>query len=104
MRRFPIALCLIVVLSGCISRVSTQPVAIETKQPTTAPVAAAPAQIFPTPVVELRGSGAEIGKQHGQKLSGPIMVLFEKYLRPFFHTDQERTAALAIAQGFEPRL
>src|SRR5690242_12727444 len=63
---------LVLILTGCTSKVPTHPVALALAHPTptTAPAAAAsPAQLFPTPIIELRGSGAEIGKQHGQKLS-----------------------------------
>src|SRR5687767_8864903 len=56
---------------------------------------------FPTSIVELRGTGAQIGAEHGRELAGPIQILFAKYLRPYFRSETQRTIALTMAQAFE---
>jgi isopenicillin-N N-acyltransferase like protein len=79
---------------GCATR------AIEPKSLTVA----TPEPVFPLPVIELRGTPAEIGTQHGQKLNPDIHFLVETYLRPFFKSETQRFIALTAASGFRDKL
>ncbi len=60
--------------------------------------------IFPLPIVERCGDPAEIGKEHGEKLSSEIHFLVDAYLHPFFKTDTQRFIALTVASGFRDKL
>jgi hypothetical protein len=74
--------------------------------PPVKPITAPPrAEIrFPIPVIELHGSGAEIGIEHGRELAGPIHLLHDKYLKVYLRGPTERMIALAAAGMFESLL
>src|SRR5207253_580300 len=70
-------------------------------------VAAAPVEAttpFPVPIIELRGSGADIGASHGTQLGEPIRNLFHTYLAQYFTSDMQRNLAFAAAGAFESRI
>jgi predicted choloylglycine hydrolase len=104
MRRVVPASIVLLLIAGC----ATAPA--PTKQPFAAlvePTPPPPTQTpppFPTQIVELRGTGSEIGTEHGKELAEPIQILFEKYLRPYFQNDTQRMIALTLAQAFEMQL
>jgi isopenicillin-N N-acyltransferase-like protein len=56
------------------------------------------------PILQLRGSGADMGTQQGHTLREPIRQLFHLYFTRFIQTDAERIAALAGAAIFETEL
>lgn len=83
----------------------TPPVSsVEQDQPrgksTKASKQAPPDAPFPVPVVELRGPGADLGSQHGQRLADAIRLLHEQYLKRFIEGEVRRFLALSAAQGF----
>ncbi len=101
MRRNPliaVALALFWSLAGCASpqsvvRLSTAPVAPKAvKKP------------FPIPIVELRGSGRQIGEEHGAKLANSIQYLHDKYLLVYLKNQTQRFLAIAAARIFESEL
>jgi predicted choloylglycine hydrolase len=55
-------------------------------------------------VIELRGTGAELGKQHGEALGEPIRVLQDRYMKAYMQTDAARMMARGVATMFESRL
>src|ERR1019366_2399019 len=59
---------------------------------------------FPIPIVVLRGSGAEIGREHGAQLSATIHLLHDKYLLILVKNQTQRFMAMAAAQIFETEL
>jgi len=65
---------------------------------------AAPPPAFPVPIIQLTGTGAELGQQHGKQLSEPIHFLFDHYLKPYFSSEMQRFLALTAAKGFETKL
>src|SRR5436305_1519467 len=62
-----------------------------------------PASMQPAPIVELRGSAAEMGQQYGQQLDAPITLLHEKYLKVFLGSPTQRFIAIAAAKAFEEK-
>lgn len=58
----------------------------------------------PVPIVELGGSGFELGDAHGRHFSAEIRLLHERYLRPFIEGDLRRALALSAADGFASHL
>jgi len=68
------------------------------------PPPAATQAAFSIPVVELSGTGRQIGTEYGRQLSDPIHLLFEKYLKPYFRNDLQRAVALTAAGAFEGHL
>src|SRR5881227_2189730 len=40
-------------------------------------------EVFPVPVVELDGSGADLGLEHARKMDKPIHLLLKNYLRVY---------------------
>jgi isopenicillin-N N-acyltransferase-like protein len=93
----------LVALAGCsanrpgASRVAAVPAAPLVK----APAAERP---FPIPVIELRGSAADIGHAHAAALGDPIRALHGRYIASFFRTAAVRMLALGAAGLFEPTL
>ena len=75
--------------------------------PTTQP-ASASARVervpFPIPVVEMAGTGEEMGAAHGDHLGSTIRDLHDKYLKAYFASEGQRLLALTAAQAFEQRL
>jgi isopenicillin-N N-acyltransferase like protein len=63
-----------------------------------------PSSVFPLPIIELHGTGAEMGDQQGRALGDSIRKLYQRYLTSFIRTDGERFAALAAAAIFEAEL
>lgn len=59
---------------------------------------------FPLPVIELAGTGEQIGAAHGQALGGPIRELHTSYLNAFFNSPGRRAVAMMAAAAFEPRI
>jgi isopenicillin-N N-acyltransferase like protein len=84
------ALLVVTLLAGCSS--SAKPSREQAQTP------------FPAPIVDLRGSGADIGAQHAVSLGQTIQVLHENYLRVFLQNESRRFAAMTLAALFEARL
>ncbi len=68
------------------------------------PAATQTASNFPVPILQLHGSGAELGNQQGRALKDSIRALHQRYLGSFIRSDAERFAALAAAAIFEAEL
>lgn len=90
----PFLICVALLLAGC----------ARAPQTVAAPKPVAPEPAFPLPVVELTGTGQQIGGEYGQKLNEPMLELFNQYLKPYFKSDLQRFLALTAAQGFENQL
>src|SRR4051812_33936803 len=94
-RLFRLLPLLLIVLIGC-------------SHPPTAQQAAAPAASteppFPVPVVEMSGSGADLGASQARQLTEPIRDLFTAYFGKYFHGDVDRNLALMAATAFRPHL
>lgn len=56
------------------------------------------------PVVQVAGSGAEMGTSHGTQLGQQIRELDESYLQNFFKTEQARLLAYLVAMQFQATL
>ena len=67
-----------------------------------APPATQPAP--PLPVVQLSGTGEQIGTAEGTRLAGPIHTLHDDYLMKFVGTGLKRVVALSAANAFEAQL
>jgi predicted choloylglycine hydrolase len=80
-----------------------EPLGTHVDAPTTSPVVLS-ADAMPLRVIEVRGTGEEIGTAHGQQLSASIKTLHEQYLKKFIKSDVQRFIALAAAQKFEAQL
>ena len=59
---------------------------------------------FPLPVVEMDGTGEQMGAAHGERLGPVIKGLHDKYLKAYFSSEGERFLAMAAAAGFEQRV
>lgn len=59
---------------------------------------------FPVPVLEMTGSGSEIGSSHAQRLGGPIRNLFRAYLGRYFGNVFQKDLAMLAASSFEKHL
>lgn len=70
----------------------------------TAPAQAAEKRAPIIPIVELHGSGADLGTEHGQQLAGPIRLLHDRYLKQFITSDMQRFLALSAAAGFSSQI
>ncbi len=82
-------LCLVV--AGCSSRAV----------PETSASSPPPAEQFPLPVIELAGSGAEMGETHGRALGPVIRQLHDAYFTAYFRSAAVRFLALTSAGAFE---
>lgn len=71
--------------------------------PATQP-AAAVQEVFPYPLIELSGDGAEIGAEHGRHFGAPIRRLHDLYFGRYFRNDMQRMLALSAATAFESHL
>lgn len=67
---------------------------------------ASPATIARTslPIIELRGAGTAIGREHGLRLRDPIRVLHQKYLRKWYPSQDAYEQALQQASMFRDHL
>src|SRR5437588_2551204 len=83
-------------------------VAPTARTPAAAVVAARPAPpptpAFTGPVIELTGSGDEIGAAHARQLSDSIHTLYDNYLNVYLGTGTKRFLALGAAHLFERQL
>src|SRR6476661_1267500 len=59
---------------------------------------------FPFPVVEMTGTGEEMGAAHGKQLGQTIRDLHAKYLRAYFASEGQRFLAMTAAAAFEQRV
>ena len=59
---------------------------------------------FPIPVIELDGTGANIGRAHADALGSGIRELHDRYFAAYFKSQAAKFLALATASLFEPRL
>ncbi len=91
-RLLPSLLALIVLCSSCARS--------EVKRLVTA---AAP-EPFPVPIVELRGSPADIAAAHARQLGEPIRNLFGAYFGRYFENALQRNMAMLAATAFEGKL
>jgi isopenicillin-N N-acyltransferase-like protein len=97
-------------LLGCNARQDGAPAAAATSAAAAQPkkVAAAPRRPverpFPIPVVELRGTGAEIGRAHGEALGSSIRELHDRYFAAYFQNQAAKFIAMATASLFEPKM
>lgn len=73
-------------------------------RPSEAAADAAADAVLPVPVVELRGTAADLGTAHGRRLAGPINLLYEKYLGAMLHNPVQRFVALTAAGRYESLL
>lgn len=99
------AFLLLVNLLGC-AAATKAPVAVEVAkpQPTAAPAAVALEEApFPIPVIELDGSGEQIGNAHGAALGETIRTLHGKYFGAFFGSSAARMLAMGAASLFESK-
>ena len=55
-------------------------------------------------IVELRGTAAELGRQHGEALGDSIRLLQDRYMKAYMQTDAQRVLARSVANMFEARL
>src|SRR3954468_18530052 len=56
---------------------------------------------FPLPVIEMAGTGEEMGTAHGRQLGGTIRDLHGRYLKAYFSSEGERFLAMTAAATFE---
>jgi isopenicillin-N N-acyltransferase like protein len=91
-------LIVIVVAAGCgrAPQVATEPAA---KSASITPQPVVPA--WHGPVVELRGSGQQMGVEHGKDLAQPIEYLHDHYLKVYLGGATRRFLALGAAKLFE---
>ena len=103
-----------IALAGCASALSTnvqsdappvQPVATRIENPT--PAAPLPAveqtpleKPFPVPIVVLRGSSVDLGREQGVLLTHSIRLLHDQYLTPYLSSQMKRVFALSAARLF----
>src|SRR5919205_446816 len=78
------------------------PITLRAGEPPAPAIAAAPE--FSIPMIELRGSGTEMGKAQGQQLGETIRSLNDGYLKRFMTGETQRFAARAAAMLFEDKL
>lgn len=91
---------LTLLLVGC-SRAPQVSVAYTTQQTVPTPPAAPVVPAWTGPVVELRGSGPQMGEEHGKDLAKPIEFLHDHYLKVFLGGGTQRFLALGAAKLFE---
>ena len=58
----------------------------------------------PIPVVEMTGSGAEIGATHARELGGPIRSLFKAYFGRFYRSAAQKQMTMIAATAFRPHI
>lgn len=73
-----------------------------------APAGRAPANVaevpFPIPVIEMAGTPAEMGNEHGWQMGSTIRGLHGKYLKAYFSSEGRRVLAMMAAATFEQYL
>ena len=84
-------------LAGCSARDADT----ATPPPAQARAAEAP---FPIPVIEVAGTGREMGAEHGRRMGETIRDLHGKYLKAYFSSEGQRVLAMTAAAAFEQRL
>lgn len=74
--------------------------------PATQPSAAARAEEvpFPIPVIEMSGTGQEMGSEHGRQMGRTIRDLHARYLKAYFSSEGQRVLAMTAAAAFEQRI
>lgn len=94
-------------LAGCGARQEVAPVATAAAAVPRPKARRAPRPIekpFPVPVIELSGTGAEIGRGHADALGSGIRELHDRYFAAYFLNEAGKFLALAAAGLFEPTL
>ena len=56
---------------------------------------------FPGKIIELRGSGEEMGREHAKQLDAQIQLLHQKYLSVYIGTGARRLLAIGAAKVFK---
>lgn len=59
---------------------------------------------FPFPVIEMAGTGEEMGTQHGRQMGATIRDLHAKYLKAYFSSEGQKFLAMTAAAAFEQRV
>lgn len=59
---------------------------------------------FPIPVIEMAGTGEQMGAQHGQQMAAIIRDLHAKYLKAYFSSEGQRFLAMTAAAAFEKHI
>ena len=59
---------------------------------------------FPIPIIEMAGTGEQMGTQHGRQLGATIRDLHDKYLKAYFSSEGQRVLAMTAAAAFEQRI
>ena len=83
-------------LPGCSAGDANKTTAVAT--PAAARVEEVP---FPLPVIEMAGTGEEMGVAHGRQLGDTIRDLHAKYLKAYFSSEGQRFLAMTAAATFE---
>src|SRR5688500_2929917 len=86
MRRLPVLTCLTVML---LARLAAR-----------AGGATGPA--VPVPLIEMSGSGQEMGTAHAEQLGEPIRKLFKAYFDRYFQTPAQKNLTMMAATAFRP--
>lgn len=63
-----------------------------------------PVPVYHGPLVELSGTGREMGESQGRQLGGEIDLLHKQYLDVYLGTGVQRFLALTAAKGFEEHM
>jgi predicted choloylglycine hydrolase len=63
-----------------------------------------PSQKRPFQIVEIHGTSAEMGVQHGKQLADPIAVLRENYLKVYLGSAPKRMIAMSAARAFAKQI
>jgi isopenicillin-N N-acyltransferase-like protein len=94
-----LALCTLALSIGCSQSSQLKP-QFAAQIPKAVP-APPPVPAWHGPLVELRGTGEQMGQQHGQQLGTPIQFLYDNYLKVYIGAGATRFLALGAAQLFE---
>ena len=65
-------------------------------------VAVAAQATFPVPVIEMSGTGAEIGTTHAKRLGEPIRNLYKAYFDRYFSSPAQKNLTMIAAAAFRP--
>jgi hypothetical protein len=107
-----VAAVVLSILAGC-SGSSHSPAIAKAQQPgsatTTTIVAAARGAAaveapFPIPVIDLSGTGSDIGREHAEALGDGIRRLHGRYITAYFHSAAAKFLAMTAASLFEPKI
>jgi predicted choloylglycine hydrolase len=104
-----VATFVVSIIAGC-SGQSHSPAIVKAQQSasSTTTVAAAPApQVeapFPIPVIDLSGTGSDIGREHAEALGDGIRSLHGRYITAYFHSAAAKFLAMTAASLFEPKI